>query len=150
MRDELYHTYPYFPYIRSITTDLDQLMECSYEQSSCRPSISPAAPEPHLCGILSIMAGVPLSLITKKHTALYTARSNRPPPPPFDIENLQRIVPPWRAIKEWIPDDEPNLNWFNRPRNPSNPDPDGFDQRQTWKPAEIHLEDGRILVLEYS
>ena len=72
----------------------------------------------------------------------------RPPPPPFDIENLQRIEPPWRAIKEWIPDEEPNLNWFNRPRNPSNPDPDGFDQRQTWKPAEIHLEDGRILVLE--
>lgn len=74
----------------------------------------------------------------------------RSPPPPFDIENLQRIEPPWRAIKEWIPDEEPDLDWFNRPRNPSNPDPDGFDQRQTWKPAEIHLEDGRILVLEYS
>ena len=72
----------------------------------------------------------------------------RPPPPPFDIENLQRIVPPWRAIKEWIPDEEPNLDWFNRSSNPSNPDPDGFDQRQTWKPAEIHLEDGRILVLD--
>jgi hypothetical protein len=54
------------------------------------------------------------------------------------------------AINEWIPDDEPDLDWFNRPRNPSNPDPDGFDQRQTWKPAEIHLEDGRILVLEYT
>ena len=102
----------------------------------------------------------------------------RPPPPPFDIENLQRIVPPWRAIKEWIavaplwpcrmqdpppdldfhdsplesgagvPDEEPDRDWFNRSSNPSNPDPDGFDQRQTWKPAEIHLEDGRILVLD--
>jgi len=105
-------------------------------------------------------------------------RLPRPPPPPFDIENLQRIEPPWRAIKEWIavaplwpwrmqdpppdldfhdsppecgggvPDDEPDLDWFNRSRNPSNPDPDGFDQRQTWKPKEIHLEDGRILVFD--
>jgi len=25
-----------------------------------------------------------------------------------------------------------DLDWFNRPRSPSNPDPDGFDQRQTW------------------
>jgi hypothetical protein len=31
----------------------------------------------------------------------------RPPPPPFDIETLRRIVPPWRAIKEWIPDENP-------------------------------------------
>ena len=73
----------------------------------------------------------------------------RPPPPPFDIENLQRIEPPWRAIKEWIPDEEPDLDWFNRPRNSTNPDPDGIDQRQEWKPKEIKLEDGRTLVLEY-
>jgi hypothetical protein len=33
-----------------------------------------------------------------------------PPPRPFDIENLERIEPPWRAIKEWIPDDEPDLD----------------------------------------
>ena len=72
----------------------------------------------------------------------------RPPPPPFDIESLQRIEPPWRAIKEWIPDDEPDLDWFNRPRNPSNPDPDGFDQRPTWEPEEIQLDDGSTLVLE--
>jgi hypothetical protein len=26
----------------------------------------------------------------------------RPPPPPFDIESLRRIEPPWTAIKEWI------------------------------------------------
>ncbi len=77
-------------------------------------------------------------------------RLPRPPPPPFDIESLQRIEPPWRAIKEWIPDEEPNLDWFNRTGNTSNPDPDGFDQRQTWKPAEIHLEDGRILVFDYA
>jgi hypothetical protein len=31
---------------------------------------------------------------------------------------MERIEPPWLASKEWIPDDEPSLNWFNRPRNP--------------------------------
>lgn len=72
----------------------------------------------------------------------------RPPPLPFDIESLRRIELAWRAIKEWIPDEKPDLDWFNRPRNPSNPHPDGFDQRQTWKPDDIHLEDGRILVLD--
>ena len=41
---------------------------------------------------------------------------------------MEPIEPPWQAIKEWIPDDEPDLDWFNRPRNPSNPDPDGIDQ----------------------
>lgn len=74
----------------------------------------------------------------------------RPPPPPFDIETMEPIEPPWQAIKEWIPDDEPDLDWFNRPRNPSNPDPDGFDQSPAWKAPEIHLDDGRILVLEYT
>ena len=72
----------------------------------------------------------------------------RPPPPPFDIETMDPIEPPWLAIKEWIPDDEPDLDWFNRPRNPSNPDPDGFDQRPGWQPAEIRLDDGRTLVLD--
>ena len=61
-----------------------------------------------------------------------------------------RLVSPPQAIKEWIPDEEPDLDWFNRPRNPSNPDPDGYDQSQIWQAPEIHLEDGRILVLEYS
>ena len=28
------------------------------------------------------------------------------------------IEPPWQAIKEWIPDDEPDLDWFNRPGIP--------------------------------
>jgi hypothetical protein len=63
---------------------------------------------------------------------------------------IEPIEPPWLAIKEWIPDDEPDLNWFNRPRNPSNPDPDGIDQSPAWKAPEIHLDDGRILVLEYT
>ena len=74
----------------------------------------------------------------------------RPPPPPFDIETMEPIEPPWQAIKEWIPDDEPDLDWFNRPRNSSDPDPDWFDQIQTWQAPEIHLDDGRILVLEYT
>ena len=39
-----------------------------------------------------------------------------------------RLVSPPQAIKEWIPDDEPDLDWFHRPRNPSDPDPDWFDQ----------------------
>ena len=36
----------------------------------------------------------------------------RPPPPPFDIETMEPIEPPWQAIKEWIPDDEPDLDAF--------------------------------------
>jgi len=61
---------------------------------------------------------------------------------------------------EWIPDDEPDFDWFNRPRNPSNPDPEGFDQlvlrspgegvSPTWQAPEIQLDDGRTLVLEYT
>jgi hypothetical protein len=63
---------------------------------------------------------------------------------------MEPIEPPWQAIKEWIPDDEPNLDWFNRIRNPSNTDPDGLDQRHTWQAPEIQLDDGRTLVLESS
>ena len=65
----------------------------------------------------------------------------------FDIEPIE---PPWQAIKGWISADQPDLDWFNRPLNPSNPDPEGFDQSPTWKAPEIHLDDGRILVLEYT
>jgi hypothetical protein len=57
---------------------------------------------------------------------------------------MEPIEPPWQAIKEWIPDDEPDLDWFNRPRNPSNnsdpennPDPEGFRQSQSLKAPEI-------------
>ena len=46
----------------------------------------------------------------------------------------------WQAIKEWIPDEEPDLEWFNRPRKPNEPDPDWFDQAPTWKAPEIHLD----------
>jgi hypothetical protein len=34
----------------------------------------------------------------------------RPPPPPFDIETIETIEPPWQAIKERIPDGKPNLD----------------------------------------
>ena len=67
---------------------------------------------------------------------------------PFDIETFEPIFPPEYAITKWIPDNEPDLDWFNRPRHPSNPDPDGYDQSQTWQAPEIQLDDGRILVLE--
>ena len=43
----------------------------------------------------------------------------RPPPPPFDIDTMEPIEPPWQAIKEWIPDDDPDLNWFNQERDPT-------------------------------
>lgn len=79
-------------------------------------------------------------------------RLPRPPPPPFDIESLQRIEPPWRAIKEWIPDDEPNLNWFNQPRNARahSQEFEDIDQSPTWQPEEIQLDEGRTLLLEYT
>ena len=38
------------------------------------------------------------------------------------------IEPPWQAVKEWIPDDEPNLNWFNQERDTTGAVPDQFDQ----------------------
>jgi len=63
---------------------------------------------------------------------------------------MEPIEPPWQAIKEWIPDEEPDLAWFNHPQDPSNPDSDGFDQSPGWKPEEIQLDDGRTLVLEHS
>lgn len=84
----------------------------------------------------------------------------RPPPPPFDIETMEPIEPPWLAIKEWIRDDEPGLDWFNRPRNTSNPAPEGIDQlvrrslgegvSPTSQAPDIQLDDGRTLVLEYT
>jgi hypothetical protein len=47
-----------------------------------------------------------------------------------------------------IPDDEPDLEWFNQPRIPSNPDPHGFDQSPRWAPREVPLDDERILVVD--
>ncbi|CAN5323397.1 hypothetical protein BH23VER1_BH23VER1_13660 [soil metagenome] len=62
---------------------------------------------------------------------------------------MEPIEPPWQAINEWIPDDEPNLDWFNRPQNPPNPDPEDFDRSPTWQPEEIRLDDDRTLAVEY-
>ena len=74
----------------------------------------------------------------------------RPPPPPFDIDTMEPIEPPWQAIKEWIPDDDPDLNWFNQERDPTGAEPECFDQSPTWQPKEISLGDGRTLVLDDS
>ena len=55
---------------------------------------------------------------------------------------------PGRQLRNGSPDDEPDLDWFNRPRNPNEPAPDWFDQTPTWKAPESPLHDGRTLVLE--
>jgi hypothetical protein len=60
-------------------------------------------------------------------TSIYQPR--RPPPPPFDIETMEPIEPPWVAIKEWIPDDEPDLNLFNQERKPEWDDSRQYVQR---------------------
>jgi len=69
-----------------------------------------------------------------------------------------------------IPDDDPDLTWFNQPRHPSESESDPFDQlvrhslldrhsfsegggegvSSAWQPKEISLGDGRTLVLEDS
>ncbi len=72
----------------------------------------------------------------------------RPPPPPFDIDTMEPIEPPWQPIKEWIADGEPDLDWFNRPRNPANPDLHGFDQSSRWTPREVPLDDELLLVVD--
>jgi hypothetical protein len=74
----------------------------------------------------------------------------RPPPPPFDIATMEPIEPPCQAIKEWIPDDDPDLNWFNQERDPTGAEPECFDQSPAWQPVEVRLGDGRILVLDNS
>ena len=74
----------------------------------------------------------------------------RPPPPPFDIQTMEPIEPPWQAIKEWIPDDDPGLNWFNQERDPTCVEVESYDQSPTWQPVEVPLGDGRILVLDDS
>jgi hypothetical protein len=72
------------------------------------------------------------------------------PDPPYDIDTMESIEPPWQAIKEWIPDDEPNLNWFNQERDTTGAAPDQFDQSPAWQPEEVPLGDGRTLILEDS
>ncbi|MFL2658557.1 MAG: hypothetical protein ACJ0HK_07330 [Akkermansiaceae bacterium] len=73
-----------------------------------------------------------------------------PPPPPFDIQTMEPIEPPWQAIKEWIPDIDPGLNWFNQERDPINVGVESYDQTLTRQPVEVSLSDGRILVLDDS
>jgi hypothetical protein len=58
--------------------------------------------------------------------------------------------PPRQAVKEWIPDDEPDLDWFKRPRNPSNSAPGNYDQHPSQQSEEILLGDGRTLVLDFT
>jgi hypothetical protein len=50
----------------------------------------------------------------------------------MEFHTIEPIEPPWQAVKEWIPDDEPNLDWFNRPRNPTESELDPFDQSPAW------------------
>ena len=89
-------------------------------------------------------------LIRETPFGLLPFRFKNPEGTPFDIKTMDPIETPWLAIKEWIPDDEPDLDWFHRPRNPSDLDPDWFDQSPAWKPEEIQLDNVRILVLEYT
>ena len=63
---------------------------------------------------------------------------------------MEPIEPPWQAIKEWIPDDDPDLNWFNQERDPTGAEPECYDQSPVWQPKEIPLGDGRTLVLDDS
>ena len=59
---------------------------------------------------------------------------------------LSRLLPPWQAIKEWIPDDHLEFNCFNQERQPKGAEPKSYDQSPTWQPKEIPLGDGRIVV----
>ena len=47
-----------------------------------------------------------------------------------------------------IPDEEPNLTWFNQPRQPQAHEFEDVDQSPTWQPKEVALDDGRVLVLD--
>lgn len=46
----------------------------------------------------------------------YRARTARFGVPIRSNANAAAKLLPWQAIKEWIPDDEPDLIWFNQPR----------------------------------
>ena len=65
---------------------------------------------------------------------------------------MEPIEPPWQAIKEWIPDDDPDLNWFNQERDPhAASEPESSSTRvPPGSPEEIPLGDGRTLVLDDS
>ncbi len=63
---------------------------------------------------------------------------------------MEPIEPPWQAIKEWIPDDDPDLNWFNQEKDTIGSEIENYDQSSTWQPVEVSLGDSRILVLDDS
>ena len=72
--------------------------------------------------------------------------------PPCDIETFEPIIPPERAIKRWVPDDEPPDLWDHQvgwaslpPASTAEPD-DWYDQSPQCQSVEIPLGDGRILV----
>ncbi len=60
--------------------------------------------------------------------------------PPFEIDTFEPIEPPWQAIKQWISadDDEPSFHWQDAHHS----------NESSWKPREIPLDDGRILILD--
>ena len=69
-----------------------------------------------------------------------------PPDPVFDIDTFEPIEPPWQAIKQWFPADDDDLvavawvgdlGWDAHHSNESR-----------WKPREVPLDEGRILVLD--
>jgi len=57
-----------------------------------------------------------------------TPTSFTPPPPPFDIDTMEPIEAPWLVTKEWIPDDDPDLKYFNQERNATGAEAECFDQ----------------------
>jgi len=73
---------------------------------------------------------------------LWEGLVNLPPPPdpPFDIDTLEPINPPWPAIREWIPADD---------TDPQAVYPEDILSTH-WVPTEIRLDDERTLVLDPS
>jgi hypothetical protein len=72
------------------------------------------------------------------------------PSPPAQGSTNRPLGVIWQAIKEWIPDDDPGLNWFNQERDPTGAVPECFDQSPAWRPEEIPIDDGHVLVLDDS
>ena len=66
-----------------------------------------------------------------------------PPPPPFDTETMEPLETPRQATKQWIPMRNRISFGSSVPGNPSEPNPNGFDQRPLGKAPEIQLDDGR-------
>ncbi|MCX6876880.1 MAG: hypothetical protein NTW21_24160 [Verrucomicrobia bacterium] len=71
------------------------------------------------------------------HACLPAGRSRRSPSTPSATirRTFEPSDPPWRAIKEWLPDDGPPDRWNQRPH-------------PAWQPVEIPFDDERTLVLE--